>query len=1002
MKLLKNLLAATVALVLTSAVSVFAEKTPIDDLYQYKLDNGLSLFVAENHSVPLVYIEIAVKAGATTQTPETAGLFHLYEHMMFKGNELYTSSAAVQRAVKDMGVSKWNAYTEIDCVHYYFTLPSDQLENGMAFWNAAIRAPLMNEQELENEKKVVLSEIEGDSKTSSDWISQYMNFTMFPEVPYRFDTAGSLNVVKNATVAQMRDMQSKYYIPANSALFIGGDVMPEEVYDMTKKIFGTWSNNGNKVPELPPQPSKSPLETRQKSAFVLNSDYFRGEVDYVFRGPDLGFDEKDSYIASYLAVLLNEGQEDFKQSLIKQKHYQFYDVDDITVSYKARRAGSLFFINLIPGANSNYLTITTECPPAVAQDVLYKEIVNNLIPSVVSKKYAFSPEKKELIINRMKASDLKKTQSSEGLLSLIRSYWASASVDYYYNYYDNIRNVTREDAIEWVKKYITNESPLTLCIETSRRFDGARRMGAAGDVKTWLSGYDIIEKKNKDSIWYKNKKFAPDPDKIAKETAVPKKSKIYVPTGDFAASKKYMVWEPPKIDTRYLKNKIPVHFLNDKDKKVNFIHIGVRGGPTYIDSVEFSGLEKVMFESMTLWSRVYNQESRKRILAESRSSIYASTFREGSVYSLGTTDMFLTKTLPIYLDGFMHPSFKTAMPTATVNCAKEDVWPAKSEPISFLNSKIYEQFTKGHPYEKSNTMTDVSANFVSGKGEKKWEDAISTLYNDIIRPENIFVVVTGNVDADMLMDEFEKTLGTITETTSKTSKDKKANKKKNRDNEALQAELAGVVPPYTISGEDEVFTLASIPAGTGYAMQVVSAPSVESDDYLPSLIAADMYNDLLFNVVREHYGVCYTPSAYISGGKASLGMVELYKISDFEHFASRVKEACGYMEQGKLIDSTDKSGKFEFSTVDKRLQSYKNAQIIATYSPQATVQGMGASMVYNLLTYNEPFRTRKMVSQIHDATASQVLDVFKKYWVNAPGKWFVVVNEEDEDSVTFE
>ena len=61
-------------------------------------------------------------------------------------------------------------------------------------------------------------------------------------------------------------------------------------------------------------------------------------------------------------------------------------------------------------------------------------------------------------------------------------------------------------------------------------------------------------------------------------------------------------------------------------------------------------------------------------------------------------------------------------------------------------------------------------------------------------------------------------------------------------------------------------------------MQVVSAPSVESDDYLPSLIAADMYNDLLFNVVREHYGVCYTPSVYISGGKASLGMVELYKI----------------------------------------------------------------------------------------------------------------------------
>ncbi len=167
MKQVKRFMVVFAALVLSSMLTLAAKETPIDDLYEYKLDNGLSLFVAENHSVPLVYIEIAVKAGATTQTPETAGLFHLYEHMMFKGNELYPNSAAVQRAVKDMGVSKWNAYTEIDCVHYYFTLPSDQLENGMAFWNAAIRAPLMNEQELENEKKVVLSEIQGDTKDNN-------------------------------------------------------------------------------------------------------------------------------------------------------------------------------------------------------------------------------------------------------------------------------------------------------------------------------------------------------------------------------------------------------------------------------------------------------------------------------------------------------------------------------------------------------------------------------------------------------------------------------------------------------------------------------------------------------------------------------------------------------------------------------------------------------------------------------------------------------------------
>src|SRR5574344_1837509 len=68
---------------------LFAEKTRIAGLYQYTLDNGLELFVAENHAAPLVYIKLSVKAGGIAQTPETAGVFHLYEHMMFEGDSQY-------------------------------------------------------------------------------------------------------------------------------------------------------------------------------------------------------------------------------------------------------------------------------------------------------------------------------------------------------------------------------------------------------------------------------------------------------------------------------------------------------------------------------------------------------------------------------------------------------------------------------------------------------------------------------------------------------------------------------------------------------------------------------------------------------------------------------------------------------------------------------------------------------------------------------------------------
>jgi len=53
------------------------------------LDNGLEILVMENHAVPLVTVCIAFRGGAMAQTPETAGLFHLYEHMMFNGNDKY-------------------------------------------------------------------------------------------------------------------------------------------------------------------------------------------------------------------------------------------------------------------------------------------------------------------------------------------------------------------------------------------------------------------------------------------------------------------------------------------------------------------------------------------------------------------------------------------------------------------------------------------------------------------------------------------------------------------------------------------------------------------------------------------------------------------------------------------------------------------------------------------------------------------------------------------------
>ena len=128
---------------------VFAEKTPFDNLFQEKLENGLEVFVLENHTVPLVYVEIAVKCGAFTQEEETSGLFHLYEHLMFKGNSKYKSAQEVNKALNDLGTASWNGTTGLECVNYYFTIPKDQLKEGLEFWSSAIRNPLLDKKTFE-------------------------------------------------------------------------------------------------------------------------------------------------------------------------------------------------------------------------------------------------------------------------------------------------------------------------------------------------------------------------------------------------------------------------------------------------------------------------------------------------------------------------------------------------------------------------------------------------------------------------------------------------------------------------------------------------------------------------------------------------------------------------------------------------------------------------------------------------------------------------------------
>lgn len=140
---------ATSTSLTTTAASVRATLEKV--IHQKTLANGLQVIVIENHGVPLATVEIDVKNGAFTQSPEYEGLAHMYEHMFFKANDAYPEPDAFVDHAADLG-AVFNGTTKEESVSYYLTLPSDSLAGALRFMAAALRGPLFLSSELAREK----------------------------------------------------------------------------------------------------------------------------------------------------------------------------------------------------------------------------------------------------------------------------------------------------------------------------------------------------------------------------------------------------------------------------------------------------------------------------------------------------------------------------------------------------------------------------------------------------------------------------------------------------------------------------------------------------------------------------------------------------------------------------------------------------------------------------------------------------------------------------------
>jgi zinc protease len=231
-----------------------AVKPPRLDYTSTTLANGLRVVLLEDHSTPIVNVQIWYHVGSKDERPGRTGFAHLFEHMMFKGSK---NVEPEQHASIISGVGgQANAYTTEDVTVFWETVPSQYLPT--ALWLEADRlATLRIERDMFDREREVVKEERRMRVENQPYgrMPEIVYGQAFAVHPYRHATIGSMDDLEAASVDDVREFFRAYYVPTNATLTIVGDFDSAQAVELATKYFGRIPKPERPVPrDIPVEP----------------------------------------------------------------------------------------------------------------------------------------------------------------------------------------------------------------------------------------------------------------------------------------------------------------------------------------------------------------------------------------------------------------------------------------------------------------------------------------------------------------------------------------------------------------------------------------------------------------------------------------------------------------------------------------------------------------------------------------------------------------------------
>lgn len=666
---------------------------------KYVFPNGLTVVLHEDHSDPLVHVDVTYHVGSAREEIGKSGFAHFFEHMMFQGSDNVADEQHFKIVTESGGTL--NGTTNRDRTNYFQTVPSNQLEKML--WLEADRMGFLLDAVTQKKFEVQRSTVKNERGQNYDnrpygLALEYLSKNLYPYGhPYSWLTIGYVEDLDRVDVNDLKNFFLRWYGPNNATLTIGGDINPKQVLQLVQKYFGSIPR-GPEVKNMPPM-----LPQVDRTRFVHYVDNYARIPIMLKAYSTVQNYHADMAPLACLAQILGQGNNSvlYQQLVKKQKALQ------ANASSQLSELSGEFWFTIVPMPGK---------PLSSAYSLLKQALDSFEVRGVTD-------EDIERFKGGIEAQVVNGLQSVSGKVSQLAAFQTfTGNPNQIQNVLNMYRSVTKEDVQRVYFKYIKNAHGVTLSVLPK----GQEKSIVADD------NYKI------DSTKYKAPDYGYDGLKYVKAKDKFDRSKM-------PGNGPNPVINVPAYWTKKMENGVSIIGAQNNELPTVTLSVKIPGGHLLQGKeLNKAGLADFFATMMNEDTKNRSAEEMSRALQKLGSNVSVFSGTDGITFQVQTLKKNLDATLALLEERMLLPKFTEETFKRLKNQAVENFKQIKSQP-SAIADLVFAKLNYGNSiYGVSEEGTETTV-----KG-LKLED-IQYYYDNYITSQGVNVVVVGDItEAEIL------------------------------------------------------------------------------------------------------------------------------------------------------------------------------------------------------------------------------------------------------------